>query len=140
MFLAGYSTTSATLLWGLLYLITYPEIQQKVQDELDEVIGRDRIPSISDRHRLPYTDATINEIHRVATVVPVGMPHSNNSNDVKLRGYTIPKTTPVFANIWAVHRDPKIWKSPDRFDPGNFLDDDGEFVNKKELMPFSIGR
>ncbi|XP_064650985.1 cytochrome P450 2D26-like isoform X2 [Lineus longissimus] len=60
--------------------------------------------------------------------------------DVSFQNFTILKGTIMMPNIWAVHRDPKIWKNPDAFDPSNFLDDKGGVVRKPELIPFAIGR
>ena len=62
LFFAGTDTTSATLRFAILYMVTYPEIQRKVQQELDDVIGREKLPTTRDRHNLPYTDATLLEV------------------------------------------------------------------------------
>ena len=64
LLLGGAETTSTVLNWALLILTKYPHIQGKVQDELDQVCGRDRLPNLVDRHSLPYTDAVIHEILR----------------------------------------------------------------------------
>ena len=61
---AGAETTSTVLNWALLILTKYPEIQEKVQDELDQVCGRERLPNLDDRSSLHYTDAVIHEILR----------------------------------------------------------------------------
>ncbi|XP_064626186.1 cytochrome P450 2U1-like [Lineus longissimus] len=140
LFLAGSDTSATTILWGLLYLITMPEIQKKVQQEIDDVIGRERTPSMMDKRHLPYTEATILEIHRVGSIGPIGAPHSNNARDVMFRGYKIPKGSFVFPNLWAVHRDPASWKYPEGFHPENFLNENGEVVLPKTWLPFSSGR
>merc|ERR1712156_767483 len=57
LFLAGSETTSTTLTWSFLYMVRYPEIQRKVQKELDEVVGMARMPSMKDKPDLPYTEA-----------------------------------------------------------------------------------
>ena len=77
---------------------------------------------------------------RLGTVAPLSVPRGKNGSDVTLRGYTIPNLTYVFANTWAIHRDPKTWKSPEEFDPENFLDDEGEVFIPPEFMPFSTGK
>merc|ERR1711992_366914 len=75
LFLAGSETTSTTLTWAALYMVRYPEIQEKIQKELDLVVGLNRTPSNSDRPNLPYTEATIMEIQRHANIVPLGVQH-----------------------------------------------------------------
>jgi len=140
MFIAGSETTATSLRWALLYMIHYPDVQAKVQAELDEVIGRERAPCARDRTSLPYTDAVINEILRITSFLPLALPHSNMEKDVHFRGYTIPKGAYVFGNLLAVHRDPKLWKSPDKFDPDNFIDENGKLCNQQHMGAFSVGR
>lgn len=72
---AGTETTTITLLWGLVYMMLNPHIQQKVQDELDEVIGSDRNASWNNRLLTPYTEATLYEIQRISGIVPINLPH-----------------------------------------------------------------
>ena len=56
LFLAGSETTSTTLTWAVLFMVRYPEVQRKVQEELDRVVGQNRHPSVRDRPNLPYTE------------------------------------------------------------------------------------
>ena len=119
----------------------HPDVQRKVQAELDEKVGVGSIPKLSDRVKLPYTEATLCEVQRLATLVPLAMPH-RAMDDTKLCGYDIPKGAIILPNIWAVHRDPKIWPLPYAFDPGNFYKLSGDRVelrNTEYLIPFSIG-
>ena len=75
LFLAGSETTSTTLTWAALYLVRYPEVQSRVQEELDRVVGVDRLPAMKDRADLPYTEAVMMEIQRHANIVPMGVQH-----------------------------------------------------------------
>ena len=75
LFLAGSETTSTTLTWAALYMVRYPEIQTRVQEELDQVVGGDRLPSMKDKADLPYTEAVVMEIQRHANIVPMGVQH-----------------------------------------------------------------
>ncbi|KAG9489552.1 hypothetical protein GDO78_005495 [Eleutherodactylus coqui] len=75
LFGAGFDTVTTALSWSLMYLVVYPDIQEKIQKELDKVIGRERRPKLSDRAQLPYTEAFILEMLRHSTFVPFTIPH-----------------------------------------------------------------
>uniref|UniRef100_A0A8C9SNC5 Cytochrome P450 2J2-like n=1 Tax=Scleropages formosus TaxID=113540 RepID=A0A8C9SNC5_SCLFO len=90
LFAAGTETTSTTLNWALLYMIKYPEIQEKVQVEIDQVLGPSRLATMADRANMPYTDAVIHEIQRMGNIIPLNLVRLT-TEDTTLRGYTIPK-------------------------------------------------
>ncbi|XP_070808907.1 cytochrome P450 2J2-like isoform X2 [Pituophis catenifer annectens] len=135
---AGTETTSATLQWGFLYLVAFPEIQEKCWKEIDTVLGNKASLKYEDRGKLPYTNAVIHEIQRVSNVIPLGLPHAP-IKDVQLFGYKIPKDTMVFVNIQSAHRDESQWKFPNEFNPSNFLNEEGEFVKPEAFLAFSAG-
>ncbi|XP_027146360.1 cytochrome P450 2J6 isoform X6 [Larimichthys crocea] len=139
MFLAGTDTTSTTLLWALVYLIKYPDIQDKVHAEIDRVIGQARLPSMADRLNLPYTDAVIHEIQRMGNIVPLNALRVA-AKDTTLGGYFIPKGTTLLPNLTSVLFDKTEWETPDSFNPGHFLDAEGKFVKREALLPFSAGK
>ena len=139
LFGAGTETSATTTKWGLIYMTLNPDIQHRVHQELDQVIGEDRMISLKDRKNLPYTDATLMELHRISSILPVGVPHAATV-DTRLDGYDIPKGTIIIPNIWGIHHDPSIWENPEEFRPERFLDDEGCLVRKEELIPFSIGK
>ncbi|XP_030839240.1 cytochrome P450 2U1-like [Strongylocentrotus purpuratus] len=140
-FAAGTETTSTALSWAILYLCLYPDVQTKVQSELDTVVGRGRQPAISDRARLPYCEATLMESMRIRPVLPLSLPHTT-SRSVSLGGFTIPQGNDHHPNIWAAHHDPEVWDDPDDFRPERFLENhDSPTVKKNDSwIPFGLGR
>ncbi|XP_034051192.1 cytochrome P450 1B1-like [Thalassophryne amazonica] len=138
---AGQDTVSTLMQWTLLLLVKHPDIQDKLHDLLDKVVGKDRLPSIHDRDRLAYLDAFIYETMRFTSFVPVTIPHSTTS-DVAIEGFHIPKDTVVFINQWSVNHDPHKWKDPHIFYPARFLDENG-LLDKdatNSMMIFSAGK
>ncbi|XP_034302989.2 steroid 17-alpha-hydroxylase/17,20 lyase isoform X1 [Magallana gigas] len=140
IFFAGVDTTRLTLEWFLCFMSGLPEIQAKCQAEIDKKIGR-RCPSIADRQSLPYTEACIYETMRAGVIAGLGLPHLTIC-DTHVGGYDIPKDTVVLINHFALHRDTKYWKDPEKFDPLRYLDEDGKMDPTKldSWLPFSAGR
>ncbi|MED6241896.1 hypothetical protein ATANTOWER_029586 [Ataeniobius toweri] len=139
LFVAGSETTSNTLRWAFLYMAKYPEIQEKVQAEIDRVIGQSEQPSMEDRVNLPYTDAVIHEVLRMGNIAPLALPHSTNK-EVQLGGYTIPTGVLIIPNLASVLFDKKEWGTPLTFNPGHFLNEEGKFAKKAAFIPFSAGK
>uniref|UniRef100_A0A671DPX8 Cytochrome P450 family 2 subfamily J member 2 n=1 Tax=Rhinolophus ferrumequinum TaxID=59479 RepID=A0A671DPX8_RHIFE len=101
LFFAGTETTSTTLRWGLLFMALYPEIQEKVQAEIDTVIGRSQPPSMAARESMPYTNAVIHEVQRMGNIIPLNVPREVTV-DTTLAGYhlyVIPDLTLVFSPL-----------------------------------------
>ncbi|XP_053316450.1 cytochrome P450 2K6-like [Spea bombifrons] len=137
VFAAGMETTSTTLRWGLLLMMKYPEIQKKVQDEIEEVIGS-ATPQAEHRKLMPYTDTVIHEIQRFSDIVPIAVPHAT-TQDVIFRGYFIPKGTEIITFLTSVLKDKAHFEKPDEFYPQHFLDSEGKFVKKEAFIPFCHG-
>ncbi|XP_062308391.1 cytochrome P450 2J4-like [Osmerus eperlanus] len=139
LFVAGTETTSTTLYWGLLYMIKYPDIQEKVQREIAAVVGSSRPVSVADRDNMPYTDAVIHEIQRIGNIIPLNVSRMA-TKDTQLGGYTIPKGTLVAGTLTSVLFDESEWATPNTFNPGHFLDKDGKFRRRDAFLPFSAGK
>ncbi|CAG7786304.1 unnamed protein product [Allacma fusca] len=139
MFAAGAETTSTTLTYSFLFMALHPEVQEKLFEEINRVVGNSRNVSLSDRPEMPYTEACILEIQRFASLVPLAPHHTHE--DVEFQGFTIPKGTNVVANLYSACRDKKAWGDPDNFRPERFLSGDGKTVLRNEaFIPFSIGK
>ena len=100
--------------WFSALIPAYPEIQKKAQEELDRVVGRDRLPNVEDEQNLPYCHAIIKEVERVHNPFWLGTPHVA-SEDFVYEGQYIPKDTVVVLNTWTMHNDSTRHSNPDKF-------------------------
>ncbi|KAG9269011.1 steroid 17-alpha-hydroxylase/17,20 lyase-like [Astyanax mexicanus] len=135
---AGVETTSTTLLWTIAFLLHHPQVQDRLHAELDEQVGRDRPPALSDRSNLPFLDSALCEVMRIRPVSPILIPHVA-MQDTSLGGHAVPKGTRVLVNMWAIHHDPKHWEEPDQFRPDRFLDATGKKIAPPSFLPFGAG-
>ncbi|XP_036402384.1 steroid 17-alpha-hydroxylase/17,20 lyase [Megalops cyprinoides] len=140
IFGAGVETTTTVLKWSIAYLIHYPQVQKRIQEELDSKIGMHRHPQLSDRGSLPYLEATIREVMRIRPVSPLLIPHVALT-DSSIGEYTVEKGTRVIINLWSLHHDAAEWKDPELFDPGHFLEEDGNSLcsTPASYLPFGAG-
>ncbi|XP_023421132.1 cytochrome P450 2D17-like [Cavia porcellus] len=139
LFTAGMVTTSTTLAWALLLMILHPDVQRRVQQEIDEVIGQGRRPEMADQARMPFTNAVIHEVQRFGDIIPINLPHMA-TRDIEVQGFLIPKGTGLTVNLSSVLKDETVWEKPFHFHPEHFLDAEGHFVKHEAFMPFSAGR
>uniref|UniRef100_A0A7N6ABY9 Cytochrome P450, family 2, subfamily X, polypeptide 9 n=1 Tax=Anabas testudineus TaxID=64144 RepID=A0A7N6ABY9_ANATE len=130
---AGTDTTSNTLLTGFLYLMTNPHIQERCQQEIDKVLEGKEWVGFDDRHNMPYVQAVIHEVQRIANTVPLSVFHCT-TKDTELMGYSIPKGTMIIPNLTSVLNEEGQWKFPHEFNPENFLNDQGEFVKPEAFI------
>ncbi|PIO24216.1 hypothetical protein AB205_0090180 [Aquarana catesbeiana] len=139
LFLAATETLSISLRHALLSLLVYPEIEDKLHEEIDRVIGRDRMVNMEDKFNMPYTQAVIHEVQRFCDIAPFNVPHMV-TKDTMFRGYHIPKGTDVYTLLCTVHRDSTQFTTPYKFNPNHFLDENGQFKKNEAFMAFSIGK
>lgn len=119
----------------------YPDVQQRLQQEVDLVVGRQRLPCLEDQPRLPWVMAFIYEVMRFTSFVPLTIPHATTT-DTTLLGHSIPKNTVVFINQWSVNHDPAVWSRPESFQPDRFLNPDGSLNRDlaSGVLIFSLGK
>ncbi|XP_044734662.1 cytochrome P450 18a1 [Chrysoperla carnea] len=139
LFTAGMETIKNTLQFAILYMIHHPESLRAVQDELDQIVGRNRLPKLEDLPYLPTTESTLYEVMRISSIVPLGTEHSP-IRDVTVNGYRIPQNTHVHPFLHAVHMDPNLWDEPERFNPSRFINSAGNCVKPEYFLPFGVGR
>lgn len=140
VFGAGLETVSNALCWAMAYVVNNPKIQQSLHRELDSAVGRHRLPTIEDKPNMPLLQATVLEVLRISSVLPLALPHQTSA-ETTLGGYTIPKDTLVVINLWAVNHDPRVFEDPHVFNPYRFLNENEEVceIKSKFQLPFSIG-
>ncbi|XP_052807560.1 cytochrome P450 1A1-like [Mya arenaria] len=138
---AGLDTTAKTVQWLMIYMVAFPNVQRKVQDEIDQVVGSGRRVSLKDRAYLPYTEATIHEVLRKNSIVPFALPHFTIA-DTKLCGFDIDKGTVVFLNLHSVSFEKDFWGDPDVFRPERFLTKQNTLDSSKchHVLSFGSGR
>ncbi|KAI0717572.1 cytochrome P450 [Cerioporus squamosus] len=113
-----------------------PESVRRVQEELDRVVGRDRLPTFEDKRSLPYLEAFITEVYRWHPVAPLAVPHSVTADDV-YEGHFIPKGATVIGNLYTILKDPEMFPDPEEFRPERFL---GMQDTRVADLPFGFGR
>ncbi|XP_046421780.1 cytochrome P450 18a1 [Neodiprion pinetum] len=139
LFSAGMETIKTTLEWAVVLMLHHPEAIRAVQEELDHVVGRSRLPALEDVPFLPITESTILEILRRSSIVPLGTTHAT-TRDVRLNGFTIPAGTQIVPLLHAVHMDPELWNEPQAFRPERFLSAEGKVTKPEYFIPFGVGR
>ncbi|PVH85068.1 cytochrome P450 [Cadophora sp. DSE1049] len=122
LFGAGSDTTASTMCSGILMLVTNPNVVCMAQEELDSVVGTDRLPTFDDEANLPYIRALVKEILRIRPVAVLGgTPHASTEDDV-YEGFHIPTGTTILGNSWAINLNEEYYPGPHHFNPARFLD------------------
>lgn len=139
----GADTTTMIVEWVMAELMQHPEAMRKVNEELTEIVGLDSLVEESHLPKLHYLNAVIKETFRLHPALPLLVPRCP-SQSATIGGYCVPKGSRVFLNVWAIHRDPKIWENPLEFQPERFLISDPTKLdysgNNFNYIPFGSGR
>uniref|UniRef100_A0A7N0TN66 Flavonoid 3'-hydroxylase n=1 Tax=Kalanchoe fedtschenkoi TaxID=63787 RepID=A0A7N0TN66_KALFE len=144
MFTAGTDTSSSTVEWAIAELIRHPKLLSQAQQEIDSVLGRDRLVSELDIAHLPFLQAIVKETFRLHPSTPLSLPRMA-AESCEIDGYHVPKGATLLVNVWAISRDPEAWEEPLEFRPGRFMPG-GERPNADvrgtdfEVIPFGAGR
>lgn len=136
--LGGWETVASTLRWTIYLLSKHPEAQERMRQEIHDLVGDERFPTIADRQYLPLVEATIAECMRFIPAVPIHLPHVT-SQDCNIGGFDVPKGSAVAANLLHFAKSPMFWEDPEVFRPERFLDDAGNFMRGLEPVPFGYG-
>ncbi|XP_057490917.1 cytochrome P450 81Q32-like [Actinidia eriantha] len=136
MLLAGTDTSAVTIEWAMSLLLNHPEVLKRARAELDDIIRADRLADEPDLSKLPYLQNIINETLRLFPPAPLLIAHESSDN-CTIGGFDVARGTMLLPNVWAIHRDPKVWEDPTSFKPERFKNRDGEAY---KFIPFGIGR
>lgn len=139
---AGMDTSSVTVEWAMAELLTHPHVLKKLEEEVESVVGSERMVEEGDLPKLIYTKAVVKETMRMHPPLPLLIPHMS-TQACTVAGYNLEEGTRLIANVWAIGRDPQTWNEPDRFMPERFLEkcEDLDVRGKHfELLPFGAGR
>ncbi|KAJ3678021.1 hypothetical protein LUZ60_001824 [Juncus effusus] len=138
---AGSDSSAVTIEWALAELLNNPTILTKLREEIDEIVGTDRLVQETDLPNLPYLQAVLKETMRLHPADPMTMRISRKETTIS--GYTIPANTILFVNIWSIGKDPKYWVDPLEFKPERFLEGSNVNLDVKgqnlQLIPFGSG-
>ncbi|KAK7362771.1 hypothetical protein VNO77_04892 [Canavalia gladiata] len=145
-FSAGTDSTAVATDWALSELINNPRVLQKAREEVESVVGKDRLVDEADIQNLPYIRAIVKETFRMHPPLPVVK--RKCVSECEIDGYVIPEGALILFNVWAVGRDPKYWDRPLEFRPDRFLENgakgEANPVDLRgqhfQLIPFGSGR
>jgi len=141
MIIAATDTTANTTEWAISSLLQRPDALKRAQEELNVVVGRERVLDESDLPNLKYLEAIVKETLRLYPAGPLLLPHMAKEA-CTVGGYYVPAHTQLLVNVWGIHRDPAEWDRPLEFEPERFMKNSSPDVNGHDFkyMPFGYGR
>jgi cytochrome P450 len=136
LLLAGHETTAVSLSWTWYLLAQNPEVEKKLWSELRRVLNG-RSPKMRDLSELPYTERVIKEAMRLYP--PSWAIVRNSLHDCEIGGYQVPSGATILMSQWVMHRDPRYYDDPERFNPDRWLDERVKGTSKYVYFPFGGG-
>ena len=143
---AAIETTLWSMEWAIAEIVNHPRVQDKVRQEIFDVLGSEAAVTEADLPKLPYLQAVVKETLRLHTPIPLLVPHMN-LEEAKLGGYSIPKESKVVVNAWWLANNPAWWDKPEEFRPERFMEEEAAVdasVGGKDVdfrfLPFGVGR
>ncbi|MFI6066637.1 cytochrome P450 [Micromonospora sp. NPDC051227] len=136
LLLAGHETTASTLGWSLYLIDRHPEVARRLREEAREVLG-DRLPVYDDLHRLTYTATVVQEAIRLYPPVWI-LPRKAREDD-EVGGFHVPAGADILVCPYTLHRHPRFWPEPERFDPDRFGSGHGAERPRYAYIPFGAG-
>ncbi|KIM28309.1 hypothetical protein M408DRAFT_23713 [Serendipita vermifera MAFF 305830] len=138
LYLVAADTTTSAITAFINALLLFPNVSKKVYEEIIHVTDGTRLPRISDRSNLPYTEAVWKEVFRWNSFLPVGIPHVNSQDEV-VNGYLIKAGTLINTNVGFMLSDPRVWGDPENFRPERFLTDEAKSLPNPQVVTFGYG-
>lgn len=140
IFVAGTETLANSLNWALIYAAQHQEMQNKIYNEIQNIIGTEKLPSKTDQMHFCYGEAFLEETLRYHCAGPILLPRATTTNII-FNNYHIPANTFVLFNMWSCVTDCQYWERPEIFNPDRFLDENGKFISTHPaMMPFGAGK
>ncbi|XP_050378360.1 cytochrome P450 CYP736A12-like [Argentina anserina] len=141
MIAASIDTSATTIIWSLAELLRHPRIMKNLQEELQNVVGMNRMVEEFDLPKLDYLSMVVKESLRLHPVAPLLVPHES-IDDVSIDGFHIPKKSRIIVNVWSIGRDPNVWsENMDEFYPERFVNNNIDLKGHDfQLIPFGSGR
>ncbi|XP_047460745.1 cytochrome P450 3A30-like isoform X2 [Mugil cephalus] len=134
---AGYETSSSSLCFLAYNLATQPDIQKKLQEEIDETFPKKAQPTYDALMKMEYLDMVVNESQRL---YPIGNRVERVAKtSVEINGVTIPKGTVIMIPVYVLHRDPSLWSEPEAFNPERFSKENKDNIDPYAFLPFGAG-
>ncbi|ESK82445.1 cytochrome p450 [Moniliophthora roreri MCA 2997] len=139
MYEAGTDTAHTGLMSFILAMLCFPEYQVKAQQEIDRVVGSERLPDLGDKDSLPYCNAIMREVSRWLPVASLIIRYIYYEDEY--RGYRIPKNSTILSNAWAISHDEDTYPSPEQFNPERWIKDDKLDTDMRDTTAiFGFGR
>ncbi|ELU39519.1 cytochrome P450 [Rhizoctonia solani AG-1 IA] len=139
IYAGGADTTVSAVSTFLIAMLHHPEVQKAAQDEIDRMVGSNRLPGFTDRDSLPYVEAIYKEVLRWQPLAPIGIPRKLALDyDDEYKGMRIPSKSHIIGNAWSMLWDSNAYQDPEKFNPSRFLGPRLE-SNPEEII-FGFGR